>query len=57
MVVRDRLVPVFTRVGLMPPVVGLVGDLVPIQPQYEEELRAAMCVGQVLHESSLFDDI
>jgi hypothetical protein len=50
-----QLVPVFTRVGLMPPVVRLVGDLVPIQPQYDEELRAAMGVGQVLYETSLFD--
>ena len=51
-----QLVPVFTRVGLMPPVVRLVGDLVPIQPQYDEELRAAMGVGQVTYELSL-DDI
>lgn len=40
-----QLVPVFTRVGLMPPVVRVLGDLVPIEPQYDAEIRGAMGVG------------
>jgi len=40
-----QLVPVFTRVGLRPPVVRMIGDLVPIEPRYEDELRAALAVG------------
>jgi len=40
-----QLVPVFTRVGLRPPVVRMIGDLVPIEPKYEDELRAALAVG------------
>ena len=40
-----RLVPVFTRVGLMPPVVRMVGDLVPVDAVHEDELRAAFGVG------------
>ena len=40
-----QLVPVFTRVGLMPPVVRIVGDLVPVETQYEDELRSTMGAG------------
>ena len=41
-----KLVPVFTRVGLMPPVVRVVGDLVPIaSPEQQEEIRTRMGVG------------
>ena len=39
-----QLVPIFTRVGLMPPVVRVLGDLVPIDSKYEVEIRAAMRV-------------
>jgi hypothetical protein len=43
-----QLVPIFSRVGLMPPVVRMLGDLVPIEPKYEDDVRAAM---QVHHDA------
>ena len=40
-----QLVPIFTRVGLMPPVVRILGDLVPVEPKFHLEIRTAMDVG------------
>ena len=39
-----QLVPNFTRVRLINPVVRMLGGLVPIEPKYEDEVRAAMHV-------------
>jgi hypothetical protein len=39
-----QLVPVFTRVGLMPPVVRMVGDLVPMEEQYQADVCKIMDV-------------
>lgn len=39
-----QLVPIFTRVGLMPPVVRMLGDLIPVESKFEAEIRAAMQV-------------